>query len=586
MSIIKAILKFITKSFFTAFFILCFIFIIIGGIIGSQMVDVEKIEDNSYIVLEFSEPLTETASSEFSFSKDPDERPIVFFDVMKSLERASFDDRIKFMLIDMNSISMLSREHASELSMALETFKANGKKIYAYGSMALKNSYFLASFADEIIMPPTESAFIGLTGYASVMPYYKDFAEMLGIKVNVIHVGDFKAYGETYAKDEMSDELRSEIIKIRDEILDEYISIVSNNRNIDTDTFKTKLLDGDYAYISPLTEDASMLIDRKMDKEELTKFFDNQYNKPERISIDDYIGASLLEESSSNYYTSSKIAVVSLEGEILPSYQESFMGGSSAITPSRAIRLLKKVKDDDDVKAVVLRINSPGGSALVSELILREIERLKEKKPVVVSMGPVAASGGYYLSCLGDRIFADKYTVTGSIGVVGVLPDFSETAEKLGVNISTVIKGRYTTLGNPFITLSEDEKELLKKRMEGVYREFKGRVIQGRNISDDELESIAQGRVWTGRQALEVGLVDEIGGLKNAIEYTANLAQLNEYEVINMPKPKSFLEKITETDNMIKAVYGDSFMDRLENSLDYVIEVSNKPLLRMPFNIK
>ena len=261
-----------------------------------------------------------------------------------------------------------------------------------------------------------------------------------------------------------------------------------------------------------------------------------------------------------------------------------------SIYPEKFNKIFDKIEKDKDIKALVVRVNSPGGSALASELILQRIEKLKKKMPVVVSMGSVAASGGYYISTFADKIFLDKYSVTGSIGVVAIIPNFKDLVNKIGINYEKIEKGRFADLFYLTDSTSREEIDLFKKIMTKKYVELKDRVSKGRNINLDDLEEIAQGKIWTGDQAVKNGLADEIGGLEKAIEEAAKIARIKSYNVEMFPKSKTFAEKLFETDIETSVNIFDGIESKeLKNSLqllDNSIKYSKKPILLMPYNLE
>jgi protease-4 len=262
----------------------------------------------------------------------------------------------------------------------------------------------------------------------------------------------------------------------------------------------------------------------------------------------------------------------------------------NSIYPEKFSKIFDQIEKDKDIKALVLRVNSPGGSALASELILQKINNLKKKIPVIVSMGPVAASGGYYISSFADKIFLDKYSVTGSIGVVAIIPNFKGLIDKIGINYEKIEKGKYANLFNFTDSTSQEEIVLFKKIMTETYVEFKDRVSKGRNITTDALEEIAQGKIWTGDQAVANGLADEIGGIERAIEEAANIGRIKNYSVEMFPKPKTFTEMLFETEietsvnifNGIESKELKSSLKLLDNSIKY----AKKPILLMPYTLE
>ncbi len=497
----------------------------------------EELEPGTRVLLRFDGAVPEAPSRSWiseSFS---------FLDLLHALDAVASDDNIDGLILDLDTWR-LSGEQTEELVPLLERIKAAGKRIHAYGSRLRNHSYTIAAVANEIIMPPTESAHVTLTGYNVSLPYYKTLTDKLGVNVTVIHVGDFKAFGENYSRTNMSEELRGELVKILEQRHADFIAHVAEHRGIETQALASMVMEGEAFDLPPEEARERGLVDRTAYYHDLLKELapDGEDYAP-TVSIEDY-AATL----SSDDEPQDKIAVLFAEGDILDRTYDSPFGTDLFVTPARIRKAVEAILEDEDVKAVVLRVNSPGGSALASELILQQLNRLKEKYPLVVSMGPVAASGGYYIACQGAHILAGRRTLTGSIGVVALVPKAKDLADKAGVNVETVAKGQFADLYNTTRELREEDLGVIRRGMKRVYKEFKSRVSKGRSIPDGELEAIAQGRIWTGDQAREVGLVDAIGGLEDAIAEAAARAGIKDYAVTSYPEPKNLFELMSEGD--------------------------------------
>ena len=567
-------------------FVVLFIFtaLFISKISYDHLGDKTVIKKDSYLILSFPNGLRESPSDQFNLLsmnfKDLSKKQLTFYEVIQSINQATDDKKIKGIILELDSWG-ISSVHTKELSIALEKFKLAEKKIYAYSNGMNKSSYLAAIYADEIIMPQSSSSSLILTGYSVSIPYYKDLGNNLGINVNVIHIGDFKGAGENFARNTMSKNFRSSITDLLDARLELFVEDVSKNRKIDKNTFTSLLLNGDLAFIDPKEAVKFNLIDKTQSYDEFLS--EKAIDKKQLVGINDY-------PPKDNYtFSDSKIAIVFAEGGIVMGN-----GGSEymedSIYPEKFNKIFDKIEKDKDIKALVVRVNSPGGSALASELILQRIEKLKKKMPVVVSMGPVAASGGYYISTFADKIFLDKYSVTGSIGVVAIIPNFKDLVNKIGINYEKIEKGRFADLFDLTDSTSREEIDLFKKIMTKTYVEFKDRVSKGRNINLDDLEEIAQGKIWTGDQAVKNGLADEIGGLEKAIEEAAKIARIKSYNVEMFPKSKTFAEKLFETDIETSVNIFDGIESKeLKNSLqllDNSIKYSKKPILLMPYNLE
>lgn len=548
------------------------------------MNDTVDIKKESYLLLSFPNGLKESPTNEinlYSMSfKDLSKRQLTFYEVIESINQAAEDNKIKGIVLELDSWK-ISSVHTKELSIAMDNFKSKGKKILAYSNGIDKTSYLAAINADEISMPHSNSSSLMLSGYSISVPYYKDFGSKLGINVNVIHIGDYKGAGENFARNNMSENFRESITNLLDDRLELFINDVTAKRNIDKNIFTTQLLNGDLAFINPKEALKYKLIDKTQSYDEFLA--ENNITKKQLVQINDY-------PPKNNYtFSDSKIAIVFAEGTIaMGNHNAEYM--ENTIYPEKFGKIFDKIDKDKDIKAIVLRVNSPGGSALASELILQKISSLKKRIPVIVSMGPVAASGGYYISSIADKIFLDKYSVAGSIGVVAIIPNFKELVDKIGVNYEKIEKGKFANLFSMTDSTSQEEIELFRKAMNETYSEFKDRVSKGRNIDLDKLEEIAQGKIWTGNQAVANGLADEIGGLEKAIVEAAKLARIKNYNVEMFPKPKSFTEKLFDTDiessvNIFKGIKSKELKNSLR-LLDNSIKYSKKPVLLMPYSVE
>jgi len=527
---------------------------VIAGIASSEQVPVVK--EDSYLRLSFPAGINEAARPVFDYDFNLNKKGLSFYRVIESIEAAAMDGKITAVMIDLDHW-LVSAEQTDEIIQALAKLKKSGKKIYAYGNYLTNANYRITLAADQVVMPPSASAMVNLTGYSRSFPYYKELGDKLGVKMQVIHVGDYKAFGENYSKDKMSEQFKSELVKIYDKISGNFNKAVADKRDIDSIQFSTSLFNGQFALLNAHEASEFKLIDTTEFYTDFVKRISGKEAEDVNyIDIDNY--ASMLTE---NFGQQDKIALLIAEGDIvMESMSDSPFNESSVIAPAAIIKHIRKIAADPAIKAVVLRINSGGGSALASEIIHNELVKLKNKKPLVVSMGSVAASGGYYLSSPASRIFAEKSTITGSIGVVGMLPNVHELTKKIGINFERITKGKYADLYDLTKPVSPEEAQLLQLSMQKTYLEFKNRVIEGRKLGDAELEAIAQGKVWTGEQAQEIGLVDEIGGLKQAIASAAELAKIDVYAVELFPKEKTLMEalmKIELEDIAAKSAWSD-----------------------------
>jgi protease-4 len=390
-----------------------------------------------------------------------------------------------------------------------------------------QKSYYLSSVADSVFINPR--GLVDFKGLATEILYYKDFEDKFGVKYEVIRHGKYKSAVEPYLTNKMSDNNKEQITSFLKSIWNELVLDISKSRNISTSKLNT-IADNLLGRNAKLANE-NKLIDGIIYADEYENKLKNMVNIPldetlNEVSLEDYItsGKGRIRSSASD-----KIAVIYTQGEII--YGK---GDEEHIGQDLIINALKKARKSTNTKAIVLRVNSPGGSALTSDLIWREIELTKKKVPVVVSMGNVAASGGYYISCNADKIVAEPTTITGSIGVFGMIPNVSKLATKLGINAEQV-KTNKSPSYSVFKPISSEFQKVTKEGVEAVYTTFVGRVAKGRNLSVKTVDSIAQGRVWTGVQAVNNGLVDKLGNLHEAVVEAATLAGITDYGIRNYP---------------------------------------------------
>lgn len=446
-----------------------------------------------------------------------------FKNLLNALDNLKNDDKIKRIILDIDKLS-LSTVHIEELRSIFEELSKT-KEIISIGSTYDEHSYRIATLADKIYMLDTRQSSIFFRGYQYKEPYFKNFLSKFGIKINVLHIGEYKVAGESFAKDRMTEEKKESYRNIFETIFNDFITLVKKRRNTDItdEVLEGNLIFADYekAKALNLIDGLSTLDDLNVDFNENTIRFQNylSLHKKKKNKIKDII------------------AVINLEGEI--SFSE---GRKINITYDKVVEKLEQLEDIKNLKALILRINSPGGSALESERIYKKLKQVKV--PIYVSMGQYCASGGYYLATVGKKIFANNLTLTGSIGVVMMYPDFSKSLEKIDLNMEEISKGSGFDIFDNFTELSEESKNKIIYAMNETYIEFKNHVKESRNISEEELEKIAGGRVWLGSQAKNIGLVDEIGSFKDSLECLARDLNLEKYKVIHIRSKKSLGETI------------------------------------------
>jgi len=521
-----------------AFGILFIMFFIFVSLVGSSDETV-SVKDNSVLELQLNIPI-----SDYTGNKDMDPFTGIFEqsqgldEILHAIETAKEDDNIKGISIN-NNFVLAGLAQIQAIRRALEDFKENGKFIYAYGDFYMQKDYYLASVADSIYLNPV--GVLDYKGLSSEVLFFKDLQEKTGIKMEVIRHGKYKSAVEPFLSNEMSEANRTQIKELISSLWNSMIDEISRNRNISPENLNiiADTLGGrtpEIAKTSGLIDDV-LFYDQYESKlrEALEIEPDNDLNT---VLLEDYIIRSNKKKKNKK---EDKIAVVFAQGEIL--YGE---GGPNVIGQGIINEAIIKAREDDKVKAIVLRVDSPGGSALTSDIIWREIELTKEKKPVVVSMGNVAASGGYYIAVGADKIYAEPTTITGSIGVFGTIPNINEFAEDIGINAEQVGTNKNSVDYSLFEPMTDDFRKTVQEGVEITYETFLSRVAQGRHISVTEADSLAQGRVWSGVDAKRLGLIDELGNLNDAIAEAARLANIDAYGIKKLPKYKTSFERLME----------------------------------------
>lgn len=537
-------LQFIFASclgFFLAILVIVGISSIFVGKAVSEANTSEQVKPNSVLVLDFNEGLPERTNnvpvSGFEFRT---EKKLGLTDVVEAIERAKDDDDIKGILLDLSGISM-GQATASTVREALLDFKSDDKFIAAYGQYYSQGAYYMASAADKVYLNPIGD--MDFRGFGTMIPFFKDMLDRLDIKMQIFYAGKFKSATEPFRRDEMSEENRLQIKEYLGPLYEQFLTDIAVSRNMTTDQLRDIADNGRIQS----AEDAKALglVDELGYRDEMQSYVRQRLGLEEDDKINS-IGINTFNEANpgkADYGTKDRIAVVYAEGSIVDGKGEN--GSIGGDTYSAMIRKLRK---DDKVKAIVIRVNSGGGSAWASDNIWREIEMAKEKGiPVVASMGDVAASGGYYIACNADTIFAAPNTITGSIGVFGILPSMQGLFEKkMGIHFDTVQTGPYAISPNINMDASPRQAEILQKQTDRIYEIFLERVAEGRDMTKEQVHEIAQGRVWVGTKAEEINLVDQLGGLEDAIACAARLANLDEYRLKELPAIKEPVQEIID----------------------------------------
>lgn len=458
--------------------------------------------------------------------------------IIGSIYRAADDKNIRAIYLDAGSLSQATPAMAEEIRMALSDFKKSGKPVISYGDNYSQTNYYICSVADQVILNP--SGQISWQGLVSEPVFYKDLLQRIGVKMQVFRVGNYKSAVEPFTGTEMSPANREQIQSYLGSIWNNMLQAVSQSRQIDPAALNRYA--DEFLSLAPATEMVpKKLADTLMYREDLKEYFQKKLKLKQAPQI---ITPAGLENLPQKTGLKEKIAVYYAFGDIVESPSSMSM---SEIASKEVCKDLIELAEDNQIKAVVIRINSGGGSAYASEQIWHSIQMLKSKKPVIISMGGMAASGGYYMACAGSEIVTLPSTLTGSIGIFGMIPDMSNLLkEKLGLNFDAVKTNRHAdfgTLSRPFNT---EETALMQKYIEAGYQLFLKRVSEGRKLSLKQTAQLAEGRVWTGEQALENGLADRMGSLQTAIERAAQKAGIKQYAVTAYPKPQKWYETLLQ----------------------------------------
>ena len=511
-------------------------FLIIATIAGSAEQPI-IVKDNTVLEIAFDQPLKDYGGTyrftdlDYQFEEFNGVNNVLF-----AINKAMDDDKIKGISIHS---SFLNTGAATTKSIrdAILAFKDSGKFVYAYGDMYMQKDYYLASVADSVFLNPTGT--LDFRGLSSEVLFFKELQENSGVKMEVIRHGKYKSAVEPFLSNTMSDENRQQISELLFSVWDTYLEDIGDSRGLTTEQLNNYA--DELATRTPELALEHNFVDVLAYMDQYVETIRNQIGLNEdedvnRINILDYAEhASKTMRSNAN----DRIAVIYAQGEI--GYGK---GNDNYIGQEIMFKSLKKAREDDRVKAIVLRINSPGGMAITSDIIWREILVTKEVKPVIVSMGDLAASGGYYMAVAGDKIFAEPTTITGSIGVFATIPNVSGLAENWGINAEQVNTNKNATAYSVFEPASDEFKDYLTVGIEEFYQTFLRKVADGRSMTVSEVDAVAQGRVWTGKQAKEKGLVDEIGGLNEAIEFAATSTETSSYRIVNYPIYETSVEEL------------------------------------------
>lgn len=580
------------KSFFknvlaniVAIVILCFVFffffvvmIAFGSMSNKESVTVKK---NSVLTINLKTDIIDSPTDEQQsiFDINSKSTNILIYDAIEAIQKAKTDDNIKGISIEVDDLNA-GITHIDDLRSAIEDFKKTGKFVYAYGNAVSQASYYLGSVADQYYLNPAGG--IELKGLSTEVTFFKDFAEKYGIGIEVIRHGKFKSAVEPFLRNDISPENQEQLSTLLNDIWGNTSSKIAASRKINTEDFKM-VVDSLYGMIPDLTVKYK-LADKLIQKTE----YDNIIRKKLALKDKDKLNKITLHKYADSFKNkdsdNERVAILYASGSINSGDEYN------QIYSEKYIKYIKELQEDKKVKAVVLRINSPGGSANASDEILFELQQLKKKKPLIVSFGDYAASGGYYIAMAADKIYSEPNTLTGSIGVFGVLPYFKDIANKNGVRSDIIATNANSAYYSSLHGLTPYGVNLMTRSVEGTYKRFVHFVTQNRNKTFEQVDNVGGGRVWSGTRAKEIGLVDELGSLQDAVKFAAQKANLKSYKVSSYPKEVSAFEQIFSNMNeddisakVIKNKIGQANYEILQQLTDEKLKSEVK--MEMPYKI-
>lgn len=558
----KQFFKFVLATFVGIILTTIIIIFVIAGIVAAAGSDKNvTVDANSILHIDIKYPIEERTANNplagLSFLGFDSDKAVGLKDILANIKKAKNDNNIKGILLD-DSYMLSGEATTEEIRNALIDFKKSGKFIVAYSEIYTQGFYYLASVADKIYINP--KGIFEFKGFSSQVTFLKGALDKLGIEAQIIKVGTFKSAVEPLVLTKMSDANRLQVTSYLGSLYDHFLTGIATSRNISKDSLfnyannmliqdpkdalKYKLVDG-LLYKDELLDELKQRTGTKA-KDDLKS-----------VEIADYTKS----EGDTKSVSTNRIAVVYASGDIAGGESGDNSIGSETIS-----KALRKIRLDDKIKAVVLRVNSPGGSSLASDVIWREVMLTKKVKPVIVSMGDYAASGGYYISCAADSIYAEPNTITGSIGIFAILPNMQKLFnDKLGITFDGVKTGKFADLGETNRPLTPEERAILQNQVNRGYDDFTKAVANGRHKTQAYINSIGQGRVWTGEQAIKIGLVDRLGNINDAVKSAAKKANLKDYHLVTYPEQKSIFNKFGTSlsaemkTRMIKSELGENY---------------------------
>ena len=576
------------KTFFASLlalviFTILGVIILIGFVVSATSADKPVVGNNAVLVLDLSNTFKEQSEDNpvnALINKTENEVPTLY-DMIRMIHHAKTDSLVKgiYILCSNNPNGFAASE---ELRKALLDFKTSKKFVVAYGETITQKGYYVGNTADQLYCHPQGG--IEWSGFVSNLYFLKGLLDKLEIQPQIFYAGKFKSATEPLRETKMTDANRLQTSVWLGDLYSRFLEAASASRKIDTAILRKLAVEGTIQTAHDAL--ANNLVDGLKYDDEVKAFINKRLKAGEQSKIN-FVGFSEYGKAVEykQNYGSEKIAIIYASGDIVSGSGDNEEVGSDAFR-----NIIRKAREDKDVKAIVFRVNSPGGSSLASEVIWREISLAKKEKPVVVSMGDVAASGGYYISCNADSVFADENTITGSIGVFSIVPNFeSFFKNKLGISFDRVKTAPYADMGSGDRPLNETEKRFFQAGTDSIYHVFKTRVANGRKKNIEYIDSIAQGRVWTGARGIGVGLVDRIGTLDDAINCAAKMAKISSgYYVKEFPEKKGLLEQIMNSykksikKDLIKEEIGEQPMQMIKQ-MKQVKQMIGVPQTRIPF---
>lgn len=588
------------KQFFKMFFASLLAMIVTGVIIfgvfiglivaavkeGSKTETQTTVADNSVLTIDLSKTMHERSErNSLAVFADGDENSAGVYDAIKALQAAKDDSKIKGILIKLNP-SANGWATMQQLRNAIVDFRKSGKFVYAYGENITQGAYYMATAADSIYLNPMGD--MELKGFATILAFFKGTLDKLELEPEIFYAGKFKSATEPFRADKMSDANRIQVAEFQKDFWSEFLNAASTFSKQDTATLYQLAASGAIEFPQDALKNklvSNLLYWDQVEDRIKAKTGGKEKDKVKYVSLSEY--AATINEGSAG---DSRVAVLYAEGSIVDGESDD----DYQIASQNMIEQIRKLRNNDKVKAVVLRVNSGGGSALASEVILRELQLLKAKKPLVASMGDVAASGGYYILCQADSIFALPNTITGSIGVFTMMFNTEKLMRnKLGVTFDGVKNAPYADFPNGTRALTADESAKVQRSVDNIYMIFKSRVATGRKMDITLVDSFAQGRVWSGTDALGIKLVDGLGDLDRAIASAASLAKLKDYDVVTYPEPVDKFESLMRrfkgnnasvAEQMVKAEFGKEY--DWYKQLKELRRMNGAAMAMMPFSME